>query len=1023
MKKVQFKLKNKTRAFSLAMLATLVLFTGCNSYDDEITDLQGKIDAVVTDVATLKTSVAALNTSVSGMTYIKSITMGTDGKLTITPSVGTAIVYDAKTYVTYDIKLEGNNLIVNGANKGSVTIPPLTFDNGLLKSGTTTVADLTSWLKGGLTVIDGFLAINGQKTTVAIPAAPGKTVKEVAIEGTNVKVTYTDNTSTVFANAPIVTGTSATGTLTVNGVDTGVKITNVYTVVDGFLAVNGVKTTVAIPSGNAIVLINKDAITGEVLSATITDDKGQSITVKVNPTNELLSSILFVPEWINQGLAAVELGFINGISAPVGKVMFTEKDLIYRFNPTTADLSKTTWKFVNNSARVDAPGPNGTNDATTLFAAPTYTANADGSGKFSLKVGAWVEPAATQTHLIALQANGFDFYSGKASSVVSDYAKIMPVQYDALIANAKLAPFTHYPVAKPATPTAATVAHHEIYIDATTPTNLKDLVWATAKPSPAGIEKRFEDYKFNDYEFVFTDSIYAPKRGANIPVNYDGVDGVTNQNYFINIEANNDIRIIGGTSAIDRRPLVLVVLRNKTTKEEIKYAYIMFHIKRTPAPGPDPLTTYDMGTFGVGTSMGYQAMFKGQAVYANNLTAVPTISWEKMNQVYAALGMTHNEFRAIYPMANLSVVSATVAGVAYPSANRPGIGSVAAPQIGRLTVDPEQTDVDTYAILYEASPYSKFGKNVVKFRYTPTDVTKYRPLEFTFEYTVNAPTLEKSIIAGYQYGGHTTPAATTIITQGVKNGAGYEMKINLGEAFGFGSAALKARFGVATNNKIDGAVHSFDIAEYKTPAPAPVSYLVNPAPASNADITALLGTSITTGTFMSMNPLNPLSENQRVYPTNFKTTYVNGEVDNFNYHVIFRNPLTIELAPTADFNLLDIKTGAKDMFDVSKNYIIKMLGEVIVDKGVQTAKAAEYGINVGTNASIVYTATNIAAAYAYAFDFITPIASWENAGTRLTSTQDVADMNVVFTTTFAKSSKTDKAKVDPDLTASPVKRK
>ncbi|MDX9749375.1 MAG: hypothetical protein RBT57_12835, partial [Paludibacter sp.] len=243
MKKVQFKLKNKTRAFSLAMLATLVLFTGCNSYDDEIADLKGQIDAVVTDVATLKTSVAGLQTSVSGMTYIKSITMGTDGKLTITPSVGTAIIYDAKNYVTYDIKLEGNNLIVNGANKGSVVIPPLTFENGVLKSGTAVVADLTAWMKSGLTVVDGFLAINGQKTTVAIPVDPGKTVKDVALDGTNVKVTYTDGTSTVFANVPFVASVSATtGNLVVNGVDTGVKIKNEYTVVDGFLAVNGVKT-------------------------------------------------------------------------------------------------------------------------------------------------------------------------------------------------------------------------------------------------------------------------------------------------------------------------------------------------------------------------------------------------------------------------------------------------------------------------------------------------------------------------------------------------------------------------------------------------------------------------------------------------------------------------------------------------------------------------------------------------------------------------------------------------------------
>ena len=66
MKKVfQTKLRSLTKVLTLVIIASLATFTGCTSYDEDITDLQGQIDKVVTDVATLKTSVAALQASVT----------------------------------------------------------------------------------------------------------------------------------------------------------------------------------------------------------------------------------------------------------------------------------------------------------------------------------------------------------------------------------------------------------------------------------------------------------------------------------------------------------------------------------------------------------------------------------------------------------------------------------------------------------------------------------------------------------------------------------------------------------------------------------------------------------------------------------------------------------------------------------------------------------------------------------------------------------------------------------------------
>lgn len=997
MKKVfQIKLKNITRVFALVVAASLVTFTGCKSYDEDITGLQGQIDKVVTDVAGLKTSVAALQTSVSGMTYIKSITMGTDGKLTITPSTGAAIVYDAKTYVTYDIALTNNVLTVNGVNKGTVAIPALTFADGVLKSGTSTVADLTSWLKSGLTVVDGMLAINGQKTSVAISVPAGKSVKDVTLVGNNVTVSYTDGSaSTTFVNdAPIVATTGANGNLFVNGVDTGVMVKNTFAVsADGFLTVNGVKTTVAIPAENkSTVIINKDG-SGAVVSATIGDGK-DSFTVKVNPTNELLSSILFVPEWIDGGVNAVEVGYMLNIPvapALAVKTLFNTQNVNFRFNPTTADVSKTTWKYVNNAAMLTVSGAsNAPGDATTLFATPTYTSNNDGSGKFTLTVGTWVEPAAGKTHLFALQANGKDFYSGANSQVVSDYVKVKTAQYNPFISNSKLPAYVHYRTAVPA---IGDVEDHTLAIDPLGVANqvdLDNLVWATANKGGL-LEKMFADYGFGtvgvDYKFDFS-----------IAATYLGLDGLTNQNAFVTLDANNVLKIKEGTNPIDRRPLVTVKL---TTMSGVLLAQAYIKFKILPAPAK-PAVTY---TYVVPkpADIKYETLFKDAVagVSAGDVTPI-VITWPMMNEIYNGVTLTHNEYQAKYqgvtPTVKVKVNGTAVAGATY--AQYPLTRSVLAP------------DVDSYAIKYNITPFAKFGTTELEYTFNTGNAAD-DIVVLKFSYTILAPVLDKAIIPAYQYNN-----ATTVFTQGIKTGASYAMELNLGEGFGFGSAALKAMFGVAAN-KIDPATQEFIVTDPYVKAGV-ASYVFSQAAPSQTSIDALLGTSNATGVKMGMNPANPLDIAERAYPVNFKTTYPNGEVDNFNYTVIFKNPLTISLEATADFNLLDIKTGAKDQIDLSKNYVVKMLGEVVFDKtGPIVAKAAEYGLGAAT---VTYTTPNIVPAFAYAYSFLSPIASWENAGTKLTNTQKVADAVFTYSASFASTSRTDAVNVNPDLSA-PVKRK
>jgi len=1031
MKKVfQIKLKSIAKVFTLVVATSLVTFTGCKSYTEDIDNLQGQIDKVVTDVTTLKTSVAALQTSVNGMTYIKSITMGTDGKLTITPSTGSAIVYDAKNYVTYDIALVNNVLTVNGVNKGTVAIPALTFgaDNKLM-SGTTVVADLSSWVRTLTLSADNYLVINGTKSTILIPAATVQSVdvKGITISGNVLTITKNDNsTSTITLPQTALTLTAVSSnngelTLNLNGVDTKVTIKNTYGIDGGFLTVNGVKTTVAIPAENKTSVVYSKV--GDVIQTiTITDATGATTTVKVNPSTELLAGLLFVPEWIDGGVNAVEVGYIKDIATTPTKALFNQQNVNFRFNPTAADVTKTTWSFVNNAARLtvsgisNAPGDN--NPATPLFAAPTYTSNNDGSGRFSLKVGTWVEPAAGKTHLFALQADGKDFYSGAATHVVSDYVKVNTREYNAFISKAGTS-FTHYITSKPANALfPATGVDYQIVSDNSTLLDLDDVVLATANSTAptALVEKKLDDYGFVDYKWSFS-----------IADEFKAVDE-TNQNSFITLDADNKVRVNAGSSVIDRTPLVKVTLLTKNDKV-LAIGYIKLQIV---AKLIIPTTSYYSVT---PVTFGYRTLFADNAadptdgITSGDYREV-ILTWPDMNKIYDKMGLTHNQFQTLYGTATPTVTYSFTPGA---GSNAPAVAANTATTFTAfpLIASQHNPDVDTYAMKIQVNPLAKFGTYTVNYKYATAD-PKDPQAVITFTYTVTQPQLDKSIIPAYQfavgtsYPGVTTDAAHTIYTQGIKTAgppASYAMELNLGEAFGFGSAALKDSLGVSTTTspvvyRIDNAKQELIVTDNYVKAGQP-SYLFSQATSPQYSVSALLGTSNSTGVKMGMNPANPLDVAFRAYPVNFKTTYPNGEINEFKYTVIFKNPLSIELESTADFDLLDVVTGSKDQIDLSKNYVVKMLGEVIFNKTGITAKAAEYGITAPT---MTYTVPNITPAFAYAYTFASPIATWENAGTKLTSKQKVSDAKFVFGTTFASLSKTDDVNVNPDLSLG-IKRK
>lgn len=133
-------------------------------------------------------------------------------------------------------------------------------------------------------------------------------------------------------------------------------------------------------------------------------------------------------------------------------------------------------------------------------------------------------------------------------------------------------------------------------------------------------------------------------------------------------------------------------------------------------------------------------------------------------------------------------------------------------------------------------------------------------------------------------------------------------------------------------------------------------------------------------------------------------------MDNFNYSIIFKDPLTVELSPTTNFNLIDYRFGAKDVIALKNNYIVKILEETVPEQGVVIVKIVEYNLGVAIH---TYTFTNINPTFSFAFSFLGIIITWENYGTALILTQKLADAFFNYTAPFARICLSNTVKMNP----------
>ena len=176
--KTKFQIKQILMSTMAIVMALSTVFSCQKDYDDDIKNLED--------------SIKGLEETVKNLTYVKSITMSDKGVLTITPSFGSAISYDARDYVKYSIEVKnGNEIYVNGEKVGTITVD---------------VADPT------LSVVNNELLVNGksQNPKVMLPEATSTTPCVSIIkdkDGNIVSVTLKDgeneyviNTSSALAS-------------------------------------------------------------------------------------------------------------------------------------------------------------------------------------------------------------------------------------------------------------------------------------------------------------------------------------------------------------------------------------------------------------------------------------------------------------------------------------------------------------------------------------------------------------------------------------------------------------------------------------------------------------------------------------------------------------------------------------------------------------------------------------------------------------------------------------------------------
>lgn len=709
-------------AISVGMSSTV--FTSCKDYDDDINKLQTEIDKVAKDLADLKALIG--DQPVKAVTYDEAT-----GTLTVTTSAGTVNYKTHQAIPTYDIKLEGNSLIVNGEKKGDVNFDAVKAevkDGTLWIGGKATEIKVTTPVQPGDRVelnANGELCINGKSTGIVAPIPP-----TVDADG----YLWVNGVKTSIKNVKpgsTVTVSEDKKTITIDG--TKVTLPPVVSVNEkGILCINGEEQThLQVGLMDDAIIFHKNEA-GENISVTITskDDKGVVSSADIMLTSDtlLLKSMTFKPEAYLSGVEAMRAVNVtynawtvnksdnpatatgevwNAPAVPViiGNIS-PYVTASYYLNPSTvtkAQFSKENLKFTFDD--MDFVGTRSAKFNPEVIDFDVI----DGVLKVTLNVKSEEiqKIDADKISVMALQAT---VKAGKTSQVVtSDYAGIYKsIIKDLVIAKKGATPDTHLKGAD-GTLVGQAIAAIEPGFEYTLAYNdTKGLDISTliethykeyedkANGRQIGGEKSMNAAMLKDYgmKYVYTLSNY-----------YQGTNQ-TEQNDFANLTAEGVLTAkvfsAEGVAAVGRMPVVRVDLVDVKTNRVINAGWIKVKIVKDKV---------EAGS--------WSKPFEAFALQCSSKELDVTV--EEMNvEIYNKLGLSKAEFQALYTLKTvngLAVLNPTDNGIVQEIVNSEGNKETT---ILRWTLPSNEvlTDADgnfTATVIYEAKDADSRGNFVITF--------------------------------------------------------------------------------------------------------------------------------------------------------------------------------------------------------------------------------------------------------------------------------------------------------------------
>lgn len=174
--------------FSALMMGTAGTFTSCKDYDDDITDLRGRVDAVEKGLEALKTDFGTLG-------YVKDVSYA-NGKLTVTKSDGTPVSYDISgTTYSLDVAQKGNTVTITlKGSDGSTSTKEFELSDGAFDPSLLTYDAAT-----------GTVSYNGKATGVTLTAPASKATVVKYTEGDLVLGWQIDGTKLLISDALPIT--------------------------------------------------------------------------------------------------------------------------------------------------------------------------------------------------------------------------------------------------------------------------------------------------------------------------------------------------------------------------------------------------------------------------------------------------------------------------------------------------------------------------------------------------------------------------------------------------------------------------------------------------------------------------------------------------------------------------------------------------------------------------------------------------------------------------------------------------